>query len=88
MKYRTAIIVGILLISLIAFIITRVMSQVNTNRYAVKMYSGEKVIATWTARDFGRIDGETLIFTIGGDFEPVIRQVRISGTYTVEQIEP
>jgi hypothetical protein len=48
----------------------------------VKLYAGEKLVATWENAHAGRVDGNTYVFTI----PPENREVRISGTYSVEAI--
>jgi hypothetical protein len=67
------------------FLTARTRSQSLSKRYVIKLYSGDKVVATWEARDFGRVDGESLAFSVGSDIYP--RQVRINGTYSVEESE-
>jgi hypothetical protein len=51
----------------------------------VKLYSGSTVVGTWEALNFGQVEGETLVFTIGNDINP--KKVRISGPWSVEEKE-
>lgn len=85
MKVKIIILVGILILSFTVFLTTRTTSQSFTKRYIVKLYSGEKVIASWEAHEPGRVEGESLAFSTGSDLHP--RQVRICGTYSVEELE-
>jgi hypothetical protein len=48
----------------------------------VKLYSGEKLVATWDNARNGRVDGNTYIFSMA----PQDKEVRISGTYSVEVV--
>ncbi len=48
----------------------------------VKLYSNGQVSNTWEATDLGKIDGNSIIFTIADD-----KQIRICGTYSVEIIK-
>lgn len=48
----------------------------------VKLYSGDKLVATWNATSVGQVDGNSYVFTVGTSPRPT--QVRISGTYSVE----
>ena len=50
----------------------------------VKLYSGDKLVATWDATSVGKVDGNTYVFTT--DTPPRPTQVRISGTYSVETL--
>jgi len=56
----------------------------------VTLYSGNgKVLGEWTAVGVGRMDGNTFIFDIyRGAGNLYRRQVRINGTFVVEQISP
>lgn len=86
MKYKTAALLIIAGILLTFFFVTNTNSQQALKKtYTVKLYSDGKIVGTWTAREFGSVDGQTLTFTIGSDFQP--RKVRISGTYSVEESE-
>jgi hypothetical protein len=67
MKIRIIVLVGILLISLSVFLTTRTTSQNKSKRYIVKLYSGDKVMVTWDARDIGRLEGESLVFFVCKD---------------------
>lgn len=77
----------VIFISLIALFYTRSSSQSMTRYYIVKLYAGDKVAGTWRSVELGRIDGQTLTFTVKGDFDINGRQVRIQGNYTVEEFE-
>ena len=84
MKVKSIIALILIVAGLTIFSVTRSTSQQALKRtYTIKLYSGGNVVATWIARDFGRIDDQTLIFTIGDNFRP--RTVRITGTYSVEE---
>jgi hypothetical protein len=48
----------------------------------VKLYSGNQLVATWENAHKGRVEGTTYVFTI----PPQDKEVRISGTYSVEVI--
>jgi hypothetical protein len=80
-KFLAGVIAVLVLLCIIAHSVTDAQSQ--PKRYVVKLYSGTSAVATWDALDFGRLDGETLIFTVGDRNFP--RKVRISGTYIVEE---
>ena len=56
-----------------------------SSHYLIKLYEGGKVIGTWTALDAGKVDAQSLTFTINNEVSPYT--VRIQGTYTVEQQE-
>lgn len=85
MKIKIIVLVGILLIGLTVFLTTRTTSQNKSKRYIVKLYSGDKVMVSWEARDIGRVEGESLVFSVGKDNNS--GKVRISGTYSVEESE-
>jgi hypothetical protein len=85
MKVKVIVLVGILLISLSVFLTTRTTSQNKSKRYIVKLYSGDKVMVSWDARDIGRVEGESLVFSVGKDNNS--GKVRICGTYSVEESE-
>ena len=53
--------------------------------YTVKLYAGEKLVATWEAIGEGRHDGESFVFNTSSTIEP--RMIRIHGTYSVEQTQ-
>ena len=53
--------------------------------YKVMLYSAGKVLGTWEAPDIGIVEGQSLTFSVGNEI--FARQVRISGTYTVEKLE-
>jgi hypothetical protein len=50
----------------------------------VKLYSGDRLVATWDATSVGHVEGNTFVFTVGTPPRPT--EVRISGTYSVETI--
>jgi hypothetical protein len=54
-------------------------------KYIVKLYSGDKVVATYEAIGACRLDGYTLVFNVNSTLEQ--RTVRICGTSSVEQIQ-
>ena len=56
-----------------------------TKHCIVKLYAGSNVVQTWESLDFGQVDGETLIFTVGSDVSP--QRVRIHGTWSIEEKE-
>jgi hypothetical protein len=85
MKVKIYSLIGIVVIGLTIFLTTITSSQGITKHYGVKLYSGDKVIASWDARELGRVDGESLTFSVGSDLNP--RYVRISGTYSVEEFQ-
>ena len=83
---KTKILVGLvvaILISILAF--STLFSQSQPKRYTVKLYSGDKTVATWMALDWGHADGQTLVFTVGDRNSPT--RVRINGTFSVEEFE-
>ncbi len=85
MKIKLTVIFIIIVVSLSVFFYTKSSSQSISRYFIVKLYSGEKVIGTWRSIELGRIDGQTLTFTVKGDFDTEARQVRIQGNYTVEE---
>lgn len=84
---RRTIFLSILLCSLCVLVFTFARSSPPPmNKHCiVKLYSGDKVVATWEAIDFGQVDGQVLVFSVGNDLSP--RRVRISGTYSIEEKE-
>lgn len=48
----------------------------------VKLYCGDKLVASWENAREGRVEGNTYVFTM----PPENKEVRISGTYSVEVI--
>ncbi len=67
------------------FIITKSNSQVGTKQYVVKLYAGDKVVGTWDSYAIGNSDGQSITFFVGSQTYP--QQVRISGTFSVEQVK-
>ncbi len=70
---------------------SRAQQQVVGNTYSkVTLYSQDgKVIGTWTALGLGQMDGNTFTFEVyRGVGIAQQRQVRINGTFTVEQTAP
>lgn len=58
--------------------------QVTEKVAIVKLYSAGNVVATWEASSLGYCDGNSFVFNVG--LAPNVRQVRICGTYSVEQL--
>ncbi|MDD8017577.1 MAG: hypothetical protein PHP42_04330 [Bacteroidota bacterium] len=85
MKYKKLIVVVCLLVAISIFFSTMTTSQGLSKVYTVKLYSASgQIIGTWESRELGRVDGQTLTFSVGNDLSP--RSVRISGTFSIEQI--
>jgi hypothetical protein len=85
MKVKLLTLAGMLLIGLSIFFTTRSTSQSLSPKYIVKLYAGNKVVATWESIGPGQIDGQTLTFSTGSTIYP--HQVRICGTYSIEEKE-
>ncbi|MCL5020861.1 MAG: hypothetical protein M1339_04185 [Bacteroidetes bacterium] len=87
---------SILFIFAISFMVvmpgrTKAQEQVVGNVYSkVTLYSNDgKILGTWTADGLGRMDGNTFVFNVyRGVGATNQRQVRINGTFTVEQTAP
>ena len=89
----TAGVVVALSISIMVFMPGRskAQSQVVGNVYSkVTLYSNDgAVLGTWTAMGLGRMDGNTFVFDVyRGVGVSNQRQMRINGTFTVEQTAP
>ena len=55
----------------------------------VTLYSNDgAVIGSWTAIGTGRMDGNTFLFEVYRGVSSNPRQIRINGTFTVEQTAP
>lgn len=54
-------------------------------RAAVKLYSDGKVVAQWESAGLGRMDGDSFVFPVRSGIAE--RQVRIRGTFAVEELE-
>lgn len=70
---------------------SKAQSQVVGNVYSkVTLYSNDgAVLGTWTAIGLGRMDGNTFVFDVyRGVGVANQRQMRINGTFTVEQTAP
>lgn len=88
--------VGLLLVIAASFMIfmpiqSKAQQEVVGNVYSkVTLYSNDgKVLGTWTAEGLGQMDGNSYTFTVyRGATASHLRQVRISGTFTVEQTAP
>lgn len=82
---KIKILIGVVGILLLLFVVAQTVTdaQSQPKRYTVKLFTGNSTVTTWEALDFGRLDGETLIFTVGDRNFP--RRVRISGTFSVEE---
>ena len=62
----------------------RAESQVFDEGAIVKLYSGDKVVASWKAIAMGHADGDAFVFYVGSSTSPT--EVRIQGTYSVERL--
>jgi hypothetical protein len=87
MKFKVIIILVLVLAGLVTISYTKLSSRSFDKRYSVKLYAGDKVVGTWVARNFGTIEGTTLTFSVGNDMDINTQQVRICGTYSVEEIQ-
>ena len=70
---------------------SRAQQQLVGNTYSkVTLYSNDgKVIGTWTAVGLGQMEGNTFTFTVYRGVSVAHEwQVRINGTFTVEQTAP
>lgn len=83
MKTKLFIACIVCILAAAAIVTTTSFSQSQPKSYTVKLYSGENVVATWTAIDWPTADGYTLAFSVGHRSTP--KRVRISGTYSVEE---
>ncbi len=87
MKFKFIIISILVVVGLATISYTRLSSRSFDKRYLIKLYAGDKVVATWNANNIGTIEGTTLTFIVGSDMDVNTRQVRICGTYSVEEIQ-
>lgn len=85
MKTKLIIACTICILAAVAIVTTTSLSQSQPKSYTVKLYSGQNVVGAWTAIDWPTADGYTLAFSIGHRSTP--KRVRISGTYSVEEIQ-
>jgi len=78
---------GLFLISACIIVYSLALSSPSPmNRHCiVKLYDGGKVVQSWEAVDFGQVDGQTLVFSVGNDPNPP--RVRIHGTWSIEEKE-
>lgn len=84
-RKRLSLLVLFLLLSGV-LLVTNLPSQGMSKSFTVKLYAESgQVVGTWKARDIGRVEGSSVVFTAGSDLNP--RTVRISGTYSIEQTE-
>ncbi len=83
MKKRFVVTLLLISIALIFSASMRAPSQNLSKRYLVRLYAGDKVVGTWSALNIGKIEGQTLTFATGD--EVTSYQVRIQGTYSVEE---
>lgn len=83
MKYRSTIGVAVLVLVVISIFVVRSYSQSQPKRYMIKLYSADRVIGTWDALDYGKVDGQSLEFHVGNRSFPT--RVRINGTFSVEE---
>lgn len=79
-----ALLVGSVLIAIAFFYMPSATGQSYDKGAVVKLYSGNRLVATWTAVSMGHADGNTFVFNVGSTTSPA--EVRICGTYTVERI--
>jgi hypothetical protein len=86
MKFKVILILVLVAAGLVTMSYSKLSTRGFDKRYSVKLYAGDKVAATWDARNIGTIDGTTLTFSVGNEMDSNTRQVRISGTYSVEEI--
>ena len=85
MKTKTLPVLALAVAILLVFGFTSSSPSPMTKHCIVKLYAGSNVVQTWESLDFGQVDGETLIFTIGSDVSP--QRVRIHGTWSIEEKE-
>ena len=85
MKNKIVIAALLCTIALSIAVVTRLQSQNIVKSYSVKLYSGGTVVGSWQANQIGESGGESLTFFIGSQTFP--KQVKIRGTYSVEQIQ-
>ncbi len=85
MKLKLFVGTVIIAVALFMFAFSSTFSQSQPKHYTVKLYSGNNVVATWNALDWGYADGQTLVFTVGEQNHPT--RVRINGTFSVEEAE-
>jgi hypothetical protein len=87
MKFKFIVILILVVAGLAIISYTKLSSRSFDKRYSIKLYAGDKVVATWNAKNIGTIEGTTLTFVVGSDMDVNTRQVRICGTYSVEEIQ-
>ncbi len=78
-------ILAVILLAVLSILVVcpeRSKAQYGGDETIVKLYSGNNLVATWDNANKGRVDGNTYVFTI----RPENKEVRISGTYSVEVI--
>ncbi len=85
MKIKSLISLVIVAVVIFVFVFTKSFSQSQPKRYTVKLYSVDKVVATWEGLDWGTADGQTYVFTVGNRRNPT--RVRINGTFSVEEFD-
>lgn len=93
---KLIIIAGVLCLVALSFLFvvpgrSRAQEQVIGNVYSkVTLYANDgKVLGTWTAEGLGQMDGNSYTFTVyRGATASHQRQIRIYGTFTVEQTSP
>jgi hypothetical protein len=83
MEKKSLIAVGFIAMALAIFIYTTSFSQSQPKRYTVKLYSGGTLVQTWDGFDFGTMNENTLVFSVGDRHYPT--RVRINGTFSVEE---
>ena len=85
MKSKSIVGLIALLIGIVIFVFTTSFSQSQPKHYVIKLYSGNNVVATWEALDWGTFDGQSLTFNVGDRHTP--KRVKITGTFSVEEFE-
>jgi hypothetical protein len=89
MRTVKKIILPLVIVCVIIVSVTLLRAKSNTSeleqKYIVKLYAGDKVVATYQAIGACRVDGYTLVFNLNPTLEQ--KMVRICGTYSVEQIQ-
>lgn len=83
---RAALILGTL-VALVAasfFFDTGSVHAQTEDRWVVRLYDGGKVVGTWEALGPGRMDGDSLLFTVEQGVRA--REVRVAGTWSLEPL--
>lgn len=77
-------IAAVLFVVLISFVMPQTSRGDLETVAIVKLYSGEKLVATWNATGSGRLEGNTFVFPV--KIGTTQAKVRICGTYIVETV--